>query len=241
MKVPADDDRADVEALDQNLFDEFLRRQVRPARRRRSGTPRRRARALADARALTREGRQPEDDRAAGEIVGRMRLERQHARSARRARPRAPSCARSRRRGRDARRRNCRSRRPPLQVPAADASGRSRARKRDSGRPVSNLHPCDWAGLRSETAVGFPGKRARRQSAETASTRRQGQAPAVRPRATAARSARPRRRARPCRPTRHSHSSRTRRPFSVSSTTSTLTSTTSPIFTGPRKLRVCEM
>ena len=42
-------------------------------------------------------------------------------------------------------------------------------------------------------------------------------------------------------PTLHSHKSRTRRPFSVNSATSTDTSITSPIFTGPRKLRVCEI
>ena len=73
-EVPADHDRADAEPRDQRLFDEFLRRQAGQrgveGQRRRAGE----AERAEDAR-LDRQRRQAKDDRPAGEIVGRMRLE----------------------------------------------------------------------------------------------------------------------------------------------------------------------
>ena len=74
VEVPADHDRADVEPRHQRLFDEFLRRQAGERRvegqRRRAGE----AERAEDVR-LDRQRRQAKDDRPAGEIVGRMRLE----------------------------------------------------------------------------------------------------------------------------------------------------------------------
>ena len=75
MEVPADDRRADVERLDQHVLDEFLRGSVRRARRRNSSTtsavePQSPA-ARAPSRRTGSGGRRP----AAGEIIGRVRLE----------------------------------------------------------------------------------------------------------------------------------------------------------------------
>ena len=77
MKIPADDGGADFERADQYFFDESLRRHSRERGVEAQANQPVHAQRL-DRRRFGREQRQAEDDRAADEMIGGMRLEGQY-------------------------------------------------------------------------------------------------------------------------------------------------------------------
>ena len=110
MEIPADHEGGEIEPALQHLLDENLRRQRSEfgveGQRDDAGEP-----AFGERRRLLREGREAEDDRTAGEEIGRMRLEGQRRARRAGATPRVRGRAPARPGARDARRRNCQWRR----------------------------------------------------------------------------------------------------------------------------------
>ena len=132
--------------------------------------------------------------------------------------PPAPWCARSPRDGRDARRRNCRSRRPPCASPAAASTGSIASTKSEEFGSKPGVQSCQTASgrrsasTRAETCPPSPGRVKARGRPSARAFGVGGTLSTPSPSSTS------------LSPTRHSQRSRTRRPFSVSSTTSTATS-----------------